>query len=211
LVSGSEDVLHAAAMPNPTLHQRARSVKSVDFDSSALDSPLLHAFFIESPIVGATVLPSGLDVRGWVIGRSVPARAVEIVHNGQPPQQLPLDQPRPDVRAVHPQAVGVKWIGFHSVVSLPDVPESELVVQALLDDETRVPLAVIHVVSEPNASQLPSDVWAASRHIAELESIIHGQNAALAAYRQSKLVRIVQVYWRLREKGLSVVRRAWRH
>jgi glycosyltransferase involved in cell wall biosynthesis/peptidoglycan/xylan/chitin deacetylase (PgdA/CDA1 family) len=81
---------------------------------------------------------------GWVLGRQCPAVAVEVVYEGVVLRRISLNLPRPDVAAVFPYVPGAERSGFQTTLSLPTIkPELELLVQAVLQDQSRVPLGFI--------------------------------------------------------------------
>ena len=93
---------------------------------------------------GAQVGSRSVDLLGWVLGRQSPAVAVEVVHEGVVLRRVSLNLPRPDVAAVFPYVPGAERSGYRTTLSLPTIkPEVELLVQAVLQDQSRVPLAFI--------------------------------------------------------------------
>jgi glycosyltransferase involved in cell wall biosynthesis/peptidoglycan/xylan/chitin deacetylase (PgdA/CDA1 family)/SAM-dependent methyltransferase len=94
---------------------------------------------------GAQVGNQSVDLVGWVLGRQHPAVAVEVVHEGVVLRRAALNFSRPDVAAAFPHVPSADRSGFQTTVSLPTIkPDLELLVQAVLQDQSRVPLGVIH-------------------------------------------------------------------
>jgi glycosyltransferase involved in cell wall biosynthesis/peptidoglycan/xylan/chitin deacetylase (PgdA/CDA1 family)/SAM-dependent methyltransferase len=120
---------------------------------------------IEQPAQGAQVSSGSVDLAGWVLGRRHPAVAVEVVHEGVALRRVSLNPSRPDVAAAFPHVPGAERSGFRTTLSLSTSrPELELLVQAVLQDQSRMPLAVIrarlrsserHEYEEP--ARLPDD------------------------------------------------------
>jgi glycosyltransferase involved in cell wall biosynthesis/peptidoglycan/xylan/chitin deacetylase (PgdA/CDA1 family)/SAM-dependent methyltransferase len=94
---------------------------------------------------GAQVGNQSVDLVGWVLGRQHPAVAVEVVHEGVVLRRAALNFSRPDVAAAFPHVPSADRSGFQTTLSLPTIkPDLELLVQAVLQDQSRVPLGVIH-------------------------------------------------------------------
>ena len=69
---------------------------------------------------------------------------MEAVHEGVVLRRVSLNLPRPDVAAAFPHVPGAQRSGFRTTLSLPTIkPELELLVQAVLQDQSRVALAFI--------------------------------------------------------------------
>jgi glycosyltransferase involved in cell wall biosynthesis/peptidoglycan/xylan/chitin deacetylase (PgdA/CDA1 family) len=99
---------------------------------------------IEQPAQSTQVDGRSVELRGWVLGRQSPAVAVEVVHEGVVLRRVSLNFPRPDVAAVFPHVRGAERSGFRTTLSLPTIkPELELLVQAVLQDQSRVRLVFI--------------------------------------------------------------------
>jgi hypothetical protein len=64
----------------------------------------LRAYYLDSPAVGTSLDRTTLEVSGWVIGASSPAREVELWMGKVFQRRVPVHVARPDVVAVHPGA-----------------------------------------------------------------------------------------------------------
>jgi glycosyltransferase involved in cell wall biosynthesis len=106
-----------------------------------LDGERLTGFFLDYPLAGASSEATAVDVWGWVLGRSVPAVAVEIVHDGRVIRRAPVNVHRPDVAAAYPAVAGAEFSGFQTTLRMLGVVQTELGVRAVLKDQTRVGLA----------------------------------------------------------------------
>jgi glycosyltransferase involved in cell wall biosynthesis/peptidoglycan/xylan/chitin deacetylase (PgdA/CDA1 family)/SAM-dependent methyltransferase len=114
---------------------------------------------IEQPAQGTQVDGRSVELRGWVLGRQSPAVAVEAVHEGVVLRRVSLNVPRSDVAAVFPHVAGAERSGFRAMLSLPTIkPELELLVQAVLQDQSRVPLGFIRTRLRWPRGTTPSDV-----------------------------------------------------
>jgi hypothetical protein len=112
-------------------------VEIVDVALTELDVELLRGRNIEIPKAGNEIDSGTIRVIGWVLGRSSPALTVEVVHDGTVLQNAPIDVQRPDVADAFPDVSGAEQSGFHTTVAVPDTGESELLVQAVLQNEGR--------------------------------------------------------------------------
>ena len=108
-----------------------------------LDAGRLTGFFLDHPRSGMSSDASAVDVWGWVLGRSVPAVAVEIVHDGRVIRRAPVNVHRPDVAAAYPAVTGAEYGGFQTTLRMLGVTAIELGVRAVLKDQTRVDLAAL--------------------------------------------------------------------
>jgi glycosyltransferase involved in cell wall biosynthesis len=116
-------------------------IEAVTF--AELDSGLLHGRSIDLPHQGSRTSGRSIDVAGWVIGRSSPAVAVELLNSGKVIRRLRVDHLRPDVAAAFPQLTGAAQSGFHDRVRLPGFAGGALELRVVLADQQRVPLGTI--------------------------------------------------------------------
>ena len=100
---------------------------------------------IEAPQPGLRTDGHELDLAGWVVGRHSPAVAVEVVHGGTVVRRAPVSVRRPDVASAFPEVQAAQRSGFHTRVGMAGMGELELGVQAVLRDQSRVPLGTIRV------------------------------------------------------------------
>jgi glycosyltransferase involved in cell wall biosynthesis len=99
---------------------------------------------VDRPLSGDHVDPLSVEVMGWVLGRSSPATAVELLRNGHVVRRIRTGVLRPDLAAAFPNLPDAEDGGFRTVLSLPGgVAELDLAVQAVLRDDTRIPFATI--------------------------------------------------------------------
>jgi len=115
----------------------------VDVAVAELDTKQLRGRNIEAPKTHKEIDSDKMLLVGWVLGRSSPALTIEVVHDGTVLQNAPIDVQRPDVDAAFPEASAAKQSGFCTTVAIPNTGESELLVQAVLQDEGTVPLGTI--------------------------------------------------------------------
>jgi hypothetical protein len=114
----------------------------ISFD---IDAKQLQRRNIEAPKPETRLDDGAFHLVGWVIGQNSPAAAVEVIHENTMICHAPVDVNRPDVVAAFPEVAGTEQSGFHTKVTLSDEEEGELLVQVVLQDESRAPLGVIQV------------------------------------------------------------------
>jgi glycosyltransferase involved in cell wall biosynthesis len=88
-----------------------------------------------------------MDLMGWVLGKDGPAVAVEVLSEGTLVRRLSLNARRPDIAEAFPHVPGAENSGFRATISaLGNTRELELKLQAVLKNQSRVPLGVIRGV-----------------------------------------------------------------
>ena len=111
---------------------------------SELDHEQLWGRYIDSPKPDTHVEARALQVVGWVLGKSYPAVAVELIHDGNVLRRAPLNARRPDIAEAFPKVPGAENSGFRITVSAAEsIPGIELEVRAVLQDQSRVSIGVI--------------------------------------------------------------------
>jgi hypothetical protein len=118
-------------------------VTAVEVALAEVDSERLLGSNIEAPQPGLRTDGHELDLTGWVLGRDSPAVAVEVVHGGIVVRRAPVQVRRPDVASAFPEAQAAQRSGFRTKVGVAGMGELELGVQAVLRDQSRVPLGTI--------------------------------------------------------------------
>lgn len=109
-----------------------------------LDPEKLSGFFIDQPMSGTARNVYDFDCAGWVLGKESPCVGIELVANDGPVRRIPVSVPRPDVSQKYPSPVQRQPIGFWAPVSVIGMTEEfELRVEAVLDNQARVPLGLI--------------------------------------------------------------------
>jgi hypothetical protein len=99
---------------------------------------------IDTPKAGTATEASALDLAGWVLAKSSPAVAMEILEGQTLIRRLPLNHRRPDIVRAFPNVVGAENSGFRATISALGTTEHfELGLQAVLRDHSRVPLGAI--------------------------------------------------------------------
>jgi hypothetical protein len=117
------------------------------------DPALLWGHHIDLPRADATVEAPTMTVAGWVLGKGAPVVAAEIFHGGEMLADVSLGTPRPDISAAFPQVPEAGQCGFRVSVAVPEPGEGELVLRAVLQDESRVLLGTIFMRSSCNGEE----------------------------------------------------------
>jgi glycosyltransferase involved in cell wall biosynthesis/peptidoglycan/xylan/chitin deacetylase (PgdA/CDA1 family) len=127
---------------SPYRHQTApveiRAVEQVGKDAAQL-----LGSHLDFPEVGALTGGHRIDFLGWVLGRKSPAVAIEITSGERVVSHSEVELRRPDLRATFPDATDVDRAGFRARVSAVGTADLELAVWAILEDGSRVHLAVV--------------------------------------------------------------------
>jgi hypothetical protein len=118
-------------------------VAFADVVKAASDTGQLQGYTIEVPKAGGRIDSELILVFDWVVGCASRAVTPEVVHDDKVLQGAPIDVRRPDVVAAFPDASEAELSGFRTTVTVPNRGESELLVQAVLQEEGPVPLGVI--------------------------------------------------------------------
>ena len=108
----------------------------------------LRAARIDAPVAGSRLDAGPLKIVGWVVGRKARAVAVEVLNDGNLVGSTPVQIERPGVAEAFAEAPGAKTAGFRLMLEASGVGQSELLVRAVLEDETRAPIATIRTSVE---------------------------------------------------------------
>jgi glycosyltransferase involved in cell wall biosynthesis len=94
--------------------------------------------------VPATNAAHTIEITGWVLGRECPAVAVELVNKCNVCLRAPINIASPDAAAIYSGVTEAAYSGFNLNMSVLGLtPEIEFLVQAVLKDQSRIPIGVI--------------------------------------------------------------------
>jgi len=110
---------------------------------SETDSTRLWGCNLEFPKAGSQAEGDTIEIIGWVLGRQARVVAVEISVSGRLLRRVSVNIPRSDVTAFYPQVTDSEQSGFRAEIHLTGMSEIELLVQAVLHNQDRVPLGII--------------------------------------------------------------------
>jgi GT2 family glycosyltransferase len=99
---------------------------------------------IEAPAPGSKTTGHLVQFSGWVLGRESPAVAVELLNGSNVCRRVRVNIHRPDVAAVFPEVPEAEYSGFKIQMSVLGLtPQIEFLLQAVLKNQTRVPIGII--------------------------------------------------------------------
>lgn len=105
----------------------------------------LKGCFLDLPKAGRKEEGHILEIAGWALSHEGPAEGVEILSNGHVLRRIGMDQARPDLAAAFPNIPRAAEGGFFARASVLGINNLDLVVQAVLGDQTRAPMGKIRV------------------------------------------------------------------
>ena len=108
-----------------------------DFDS-------LWGFGVNSPDVNTIAVAGSVLIKGWALGRKSPVTHIRISYQQQTIIETPANLSRPEITNRYPEIPKADKSGFEVAISVVGMPsEAELEIQAILQDETVLPLCAI--------------------------------------------------------------------
>ncbi len=115
-------------------------------------SSLILGSCLDEPQKGVEKDSKTLKFAGWVIGKEARATTIELICNGKIIDTIPVERPRPDVGRVYPQKPESSQSGFSgSITGDADLLESDVLVQAILENQTRFPIYLVRFGSTPTS------------------------------------------------------------
>lgn len=120
------------------------SVEIADIELCPVAADDVLARWLDLPRKSQVVDAGSIAIAGWVLGRKDPIEAVEILSSGQVLCRAPLNVGRPEVAASHPNLLHAARCGFRAVVAVDGRDRSDLLIQAVLGNERRLPISIIH-------------------------------------------------------------------
>ena len=109
----------------------------------------LWGFGVNSPDVNTEVVAGSVLIKGWALGRRSPVTGIKISYEEQTIVETPANLSRPEITNKYPEIPKANKSGFEvaiSVVTIP--PKAELLLEAILQDETVLPLCAILLEQE---------------------------------------------------------------
>jgi hypothetical protein len=135
----------------------AFTVEQVLLDPAAGER--LAGFAVELPAAGQQGDLHVLRIAGWVAGREVRPRAVEVVYHGRPIQIAPVRGARPDVAAIRPDVDATADASWDALVGLVGLRrDAMLELRVVLDGDVRVPAATLELRRESLRSGFDAQV-----------------------------------------------------
>ena len=105
---------------------------------------VLKEFVIDTPFPGGIRDTYDINFSGYILGKKSAVTAIEFLNNGIVVRTISIDKSSPDLARRYPRMLKAKKCGFATAVGLIGLPsESELILQAVFKDRTKVPIASI--------------------------------------------------------------------
>jgi hypothetical protein len=184
-------------------------VNIVEVSSRELSEEQLWGRNIEIPESGSKSEIYAIDLRGWVLGKSSLVVAVEVVSEGVVLQRVPINHRRPDIAEAFPEVVGAENSGFRAMVSILGLaPNFELIVRAVLENNSRAPIGKIRGRRRTLRSRFQPDLQplmliTLGRAGSTWLMCILGQHPRIVAHRPFTYETRVSSYWMHILKALS--------
>jgi O-antigen biosynthesis protein len=125
-----------------------------------VNSDKLYSFCLDSPCVGTHIRSAFIQIAGWILGKTSPARKVELICKGYKLLSISVNHCRPDV-ALHQPTGHVQPLngnGFLGFIQIADMPLSglELMLRTVLEDGSSVMLGAIRFQPIENQTAINS-------------------------------------------------------
>jgi hypothetical protein len=124
-----------------------------------IESQGLLAFNLDAPETGTQIDAKEVEFRGWVLGKTSPAIAVEVVAQGRVLKTMAVSVHRPDVLISYPQVAEAGISGFRSTLDLSKVidQQEQLTLYGILRDQSLVKMAdvMIKLGSDSSMAEVP--------------------------------------------------------
>jgi len=135
---------------------------------ATVDQPIMY--FIEDPVPGSKWPGADVPVAGWVIGRTSPVTAVELVTPAGTCRRIRVAVSRPDIAAEYPDIPIAEKSGFETAIPLLDLfRDTQVTLHAVQEDGTRTFMATIEIFNA-RASELADRLKERSNEIVALET-----------------------------------------
>jgi hypothetical protein len=134
-------------------------------------SEKLWGVSIDLPKRNTYVDSSHAIVGGWAIGKPSRIFEIELICDDKVIQRIPVNGVRPDVGKAFPQVPNAENSGFTATVKLIGMPsEAELLLQAIFEDESCVPLGVVRFLQKPLNPRYESVLSETKKELQQLQS-----------------------------------------
>jgi glycosyltransferase involved in cell wall biosynthesis len=119
------------------------NIEVVDVSLTEMVSARLRGRYLRA-VPGTLRTAHTMEITGWVLGRECPVVAAELVNKCNVCRRAPVNIHSPDAAAIYPGVTEAAYSGFNLNISVLGLtPEIEFLVQAVLKDQSRVPIGVI--------------------------------------------------------------------
>jgi hypothetical protein len=132
---------------------------------------VLVDFSIDIPKPNTKLDPSSVIIGGWVVGNKSRVTAVELICEDRVIQKAAVNGSRPDVAQVFPEVPMANNSGFTAQVKLIGMPsEAELLLQAIFEDESCIPLGIVRFLQKPLNPCYESMLSGTKKELQQLQS-----------------------------------------
>ena len=108
------------------------------------DFESLWGFGVNRPDVNTITVAGAVNIQGWALGRKSPVTHIRISYQKQTIIETPANLSRPEITNRYPEIPKADKSGFEVAISVVGIPsEAELELQAILQDETVLPICAI--------------------------------------------------------------------
>ena len=188
----------------PRSEIRIEDVFKVSTDSL---EPRLWGCQIEHPVPESHCEVYAISVEGWVLGRTSPAIAVELVGETLEVSEkvvfrrIPINVQRPDIAARYPAIPDAKNSGFRATVNVLGLTRDvDLLLRAVLQDKSHMPIGIIQARRRSLRSDFqprlqPLMLTTTGRSGSTWLTSLLGQHAQIITYRPYEYEPRVASYW----------------
>ena len=137
------------------LQQIKTPIKVVDIQKNLPKNNFdtLWGFGILTPKIDSMANAGSIMVKGWVLGKQSPAKILRVIYQSETLLESPVELRRPVVIQRYPDIPAANQSGFEFSLTVAGLPAPELNLEAVLQDQSVVPLCTIVLKSEPFESE----------------------------------------------------------
>ncbi len=139
----TQQALDKLAQSQDWLHRLKTPIQIIDIKKTLpkKDFETLWGFGIITPTVESTITTGAIIVKGWVLGKKAPAKTVRVLYQNESLLETPVQLRRPIVIQQYPDIPTANQSGFEFSLAVAGIStETELCMEAMLTDQTVVPL-----------------------------------------------------------------------
>lgn len=139
----AQQTLAKLAQPQDWLNQIQTPIKIVDIKKTIpkKEFETLWGFGIISPTIDSMITTGAILVKGWVLGKKALAQTVKVLYQSEVVLETPVELRRPLVIQQYPDIPTANQSGFEFSLAVAGIaPETELCLEAVLADQTVIPL-----------------------------------------------------------------------
>ena len=155
LQSQFKQAQQALARSQNWLQQIKTPIKVVDIQRNLPKNNFdtLWGFGILTPKVESMAIAGSIMVKGWVLGKQSPAKTLRVTYQSENLLEVPVKLRRPVVIQRYPDIPSANQSGFEFSLAVAGLSTAEFNLEAVLSDQTVVPLCTIILKSEPWESE----------------------------------------------------------